>query len=104
MAGIIYYEVWIAEAQDWFVHPMPQNLLYPKKSKVPGTRQINIPVHTLSHLSMSAYDFLAECQQTAHAVVPVHTSGEFKLFKTMLNSGGFYKKSRRRQLIAASAS
>ena len=71
---------------------------------MPGT---NIPVHTLSHLStqqVSAYDFLAEGQQTAHAVVPVHTSGEFKLFKTMLNSGGFYKKSRGRQLIAANAS
>jgi len=53
---------------------------------------------------VSAYDFLAEGQQTAHAVVPVHTSGEFKLFKTMLNSGGFYKKSRGRQLIAANAS
>jgi hypothetical protein len=43
-------------------------------------------------------------EQTAHAVVPVHTSGEFKLFKTMLNSGGFYKKSKGRQLIAANAS
>jgi len=54
-----------------------------------------IPVNSLSQLStrrVSAYRFLSECQQTTHAVVPVHTGGEFSLFKSMLNSGGFYKQ------------
>jgi hypothetical protein len=105
----------IATTESFGIIPVPKRIVErlgfkvePSKSStdvIPLYR--NIPVHTLSHLStrrVSAYDFLAECQQTAHAVVPVHTSGEFKLFKTMLNSGGFYKKSRGRQLIAANAS
>ena len=66
-----------------------------------------MPVHTLSRLStrrQSVYEFLSERQQTAHAVVPVHTAGEFMLFKSMLNSGGYYKDVRGKQLIAANAS
>jgi hypothetical protein len=54
----------------------------------------------LSTCCVSPYDDLSECQQTAHAVVPVHTAGEFKLFKGMINFGGFYIKTLR-ALIAA---
>lgn len=63
-----------------------------------------ISVNTLTRLStrrLSPYDFLAERQQTAHPVVPVHSAGEFRLFKEMLKSGGFYIASRTREPIAA---
>ena len=64
-------------------------------------------MNSLSRLStqrVSAYKFLSERQQTAFAVVPVHTSGEFSLFKIMLQTGGFYKEQRGKQLIAANTS
>jgi hypothetical protein len=39
---------------------------------------------------------------TAHAVVPIHTNGEFKLFNDLVKSERFYGKDRRR--VAAKVS
>ena len=39
---------------------------------------------------------------TAHAVVPIHTNGEFKLFNDLMRSERFYKKDQRR--VAAKVS
>jgi hypothetical protein len=54
------------------------------------------PVHLMTRLSTrptSPYIFLAECQQTMHAVVPVHTPGEHGLFTNLLESGNYFNSS-----------
>jgi hypothetical protein len=53
----------------------------------------NIPAHLLTRLStqpLSAYVFLAEHQRTMHAVVQIHTTGEYNLFKSLLESGLYF--------------
>ena len=53
-----------------------------------------IPVHLLTRLStrsISPYEFLSERQQTQHAVVPIHTTGEFTLFNKLLESKIYFK-------------
>ena len=64
-----------------------------------------MPVNTLTRLSTRPsppHDYLAERQMTAHAVVPIHTNGEFKLFNDLMRSERFYKKDRKR--VAAKVS
>jgi len=105
----------IATTETFGIIPVPKKIvqklgftpLLPttETNAIPSYR--GVAINSLSRLStqrVSAYTFLSECQQTAFAVVPVHTSGEFSLFKTMLQSGGFYKEQRGQQLIAANTS
>jgi len=54
------------------------------------------PVHLLTRLTtqpISPYVFLAECQQTAHAVIPIHTAEEYTLFTNLMDSGNWFKPS-----------
>ena len=54
------------------------------------------PVHLLTRLTtrpISPYVFLAECQQTAHAVIPIHTAEEYALFTKLMDSGNWFKPS-----------
>jgi len=105
----------VATTESFGIIPIPKKIVEKfgfKKKASPSSSSIiplhrDMPVHTLSRLStrrQSVYQFLSERQQTAYAVVPVHTAGEFMLFKSMLNSGGYYKDVRGKQLIAANAS
>jgi hypothetical protein len=46
----------------------------------------NIPAHLTTKLStklLSSYVFLAKCQRTMHAVVPIHTIGEYIISSTI---------------------
>ena len=64
-----------------------------------------MPVNTLTWLSKRPsppHNYLAERQMTAHAVLPIHTNGEFKLFNDLIRSERFYKKDQRR--VAAKVS
>jgi hypothetical protein len=105
----------IATTEKFGIIPVPKGIVeklgFTSSAPVTDSNIIplhcGIPVNSLSQLStrrVSAYKFLSECQQTAHAVVPVHTAGEFSLFKSMLKSGGFYKDTRGKQPIAANTS
>ena len=54
------------------------------------------PVHLLTRLTtrpISPYIFLAERQQTVHAVIPIHTAEEYALFTNLMNSGNWFKPS-----------
>ena len=54
------------------------------------------PVHLLTRLTtrpISPYVFLAERQQTAHAVIPIHTAEEYTLFTNLMDSGNWFKPS-----------
>ncbi|KAF5382657.1 hypothetical protein D9615_003030 [Tricholomella constricta] len=58
----------------------------------------DMPVHLLTHLStarLSVYEYLRQRQQTAHAVVPIHTSAEYKLFNELLATDEFSVQSLR---------
>ena len=53
----------------------------------------NIPAHLTTKLStkpLSSYVFLAICQGTMYAVVPIHTTGEYNLFSHLLESGLYF--------------
>ena len=41
---------------------------------------------------------------TAHAIVPIHMNGEFKLFNDLMRSERFYKKDQRRVVAKVSQS
>ena len=59
---------------------------------IPMKREI--PVHLLTQFSthpISPYEYLSERQQTQHAVVPIHTAGEYALFNKLLESKTFFK-------------
>jgi hypothetical protein len=45
------------------------------------SRKWTVPLH---------YVFLAERQRTMHAVVPIHTTGEYNLFESLLESGLYF--------------
>ena len=54
------------------------------------------PVHLLTRLAtrpISPYIFLAERQQTMHAVIPIHTAEEYTLFTNLMDSGNWFKPS-----------
>jgi hypothetical protein len=54
------------------------------------------PVHFFTRLTtrpISPYVFLAERQQTAHPVIPIHTTEEYTLFTNLMDSGNWYKRS-----------
>jgi hypothetical protein len=54
------------------------------------------PAHLLTRLTtgpISPYAFLAERQQTAHPVIPIHTTEEYTLFTNLMDSGNWYKHS-----------
>lgn len=103
----------IATTESFGIIPVPKEIVdelgfRPSETPVTDTRVIPLhrgtPVNLLTRLStrrVSPYDYLSERQQTAHAVVPVHTAGEYKLFKEMIKSGGFYKNETSRTLTAA---
>ena len=64
------------------------------------------PVHLLTRLStrhLSSYTFLAERQRTMHAVVPVHTYGEYNLFRGLMESGLYYTPSDKAPAISHTA-
>jgi hypothetical protein len=66
----------------------------------------NIPAHLTTKLStkpLSSYMFLAKCQKTMHAVVPIHTSGEYNLFNHLLGSGLYFIPSNKAPAAANTA-
>ncbi|KIM87262.1 hypothetical protein PILCRDRAFT_3772 [Piloderma croceum F 1598] len=53
-------------------------------------------VHLLTRLTtrpISPYVFLAERQQTMHAVIPIHTAEEYTLFTNLMDSDNWFKPS-----------
>ena len=59
---------------------------------IPMEREI--PVRLLTQFStrpISPYEYLSQRQQTQHAVVPIHTAGEYALFNKLLESKTFFK-------------
>jgi hypothetical protein len=46
---------------------------------------------------------LAVCQNTAHAVVPVHTKPEFELFRQLIESQGFYYSLSKQPAVASAS-
>jgi hypothetical protein len=66
----------------------------------------NIPAHLTTKLStkpLSSYEFLAKCQRTMHAVVPIHTTGEYNLFNHLLESGLYFVISNKTPVVANTA-
>src|SRR3984885_12912595 len=71
------------------------------KSTSPSDSQVtplvkDTPVHLLTRLTtrpISPYVFLAERQQTMHAVIPIHTAEEYTLFANLMDSGNWFKTS-----------
>jgi hypothetical protein len=64
------------------------------------------PVHLLTRLTtrpISPYVFLAERQQTAHAVIPIHTAEEYTLFTNLMDSGNWYKPSTHMPIVGKTA-
>jgi hypothetical protein len=52
------------------------------------------PIHLLTWLTtqhISPYVFLAEHQQTAHAIIPIHTAEEYVLFTNLMESSNWFK-------------
>ena len=66
----------------------------------------NIPTHLTTQLStkpLSSYEFLAKFQRTTHAVVPIHTTGEYNLFNHLLESGLYFVISNKTPVVANTA-
>ncbi|KAF8076563.1 hypothetical protein FPV67DRAFT_1559024 [Lyophyllum atratum] len=66
----------------------------------------DVPVHLLTHLStapVSVYEYLRQRQQTAHAVVPIHTSTEYRLFNELLGTYEFAIQSSRAPVASQTA-
>lgn len=58
----------------------------------------DVPVHLLTHLStspLSVYEYLRQRQQTMHAVAPIHTTEEYKLFNELISTNSFAIQSAR---------
>jgi hypothetical protein len=90
----------IATTESFGIIPVPKTIVdelgFKTSESTTNTTVIPLywgtPVHLLTWLStrhVSAYDYLSE-RQHAYAVTPVHTASEYKLFKSMITSGGFY--------------
>lgn len=74
---------------------------------VSADASLQSPHHVLTRLStapVSPYLYLAQRQHTAHAVLPVHTTGEFLLFNKMLDTTKYFVTTTGRQPIAARSS
>ena len=64
----------------------------PDELVIPMEREI--PVYLLTPFSthpISPHEYLSERQQTQHAVVSIHTAGEYALFNKLLESKSFFK-------------
>ncbi|KAJ7153309.1 hypothetical protein C8R46DRAFT_1357190 [Mycena filopes] len=89
------------------VHDLALNVIDPERVDSSQTAIVyhrGTPAHRLTRLSttpISTYDYLAMRQRTQHPVVPIHTTAEFKLFNTLMKSGGFYKQPTLKQPLAS---
>ncbi|KAJ7210305.1 hypothetical protein C8J57DRAFT_1540008 [Mycena rebaudengoi] len=65
------------------------------------------PSHLLTHISTgptSPYQYLATRQRTENAIVPIHTSAEFRLFNEPMMTGDFYRDTKGKQPITSTLS